>query len=354
MGRVGGQLAAGLSRAPNRLHVFHIDSGGVLRCAVQDGGAWTAVALPQADGLPFGTDLHPPGALMTGYQARGAQLDVFAVDRDGMLRVYVTPEGRTWQADVVPDAVGIPPGACIATGYQSGGSVLDVFVVGRSGEPLVFQGTDDGRWYSRRVPLDPPLPHGSNVSTGYLDERSRLALFGIDRAGRLQAVVETGDAGWRVEAPDARLLQEFELPPGAPLATGYPGGGSGLVLFTVDVHGRLCSFRRERFGWDAGVLPGAGLHAPSALATGYRDGGRQLLVFLVDDDGRLRQYAQEPDGSWSVGLVPGGAGLPPGAAVTTGYHADTDELEVFVLAGFSEPPIYYAVRGGGWTGPHRI
>ena len=92
MSRVGGQLATGIRRAPDRLHVFHIDSGGVLRCAAQDGPTWAGVTLPQADGLPFGTDLHPPGALMTGYQARGAQLDVFAVDRDGMLRIYFTTQ----------------------------------------------------------------------------------------------------------------------------------------------------------------------------------------------------------------------------------------------------------------------
>lgn len=352
--RVGGQLATGLRRAPDRLHLFHIDSVGVLRCAVQDGAMWTGVALPQADGLPFGTDLHPPGALMTGYQARGAQLDVFAVDRDGMLRVYLTPGGRAWEADVVPEAVGIPPGACIATGYQSGGSVLDVFVVGRSGEPLIFQGTDDGRWYQRLVPLDTPLPHGANLSTGYQNNGTKLTLFAIDGAGQVQAVSETADGLWDVESPSAQLVQDFELPPGAPLATGYPGGGGELTLFTVDVQGRLCAFRRERFGWDVQVLPGAGLHAPSALATGYQNGGRQLLVFVVDENGRLRQYAQESDGMWSVGVVPNGVGLPPGAALATGYRAGANELDVFVLAEFSAPPIYYTAQDGGWTGPYRI
>jgi len=154
--------------------------------------------------------------------------------------------------------------------------------------------------------------------------------------------------------PSAQLVQDFELPPGAPLATGYPGGGGELTLFTVDVQGRLCAFRRERFGWDVQVLPGAGLHAPSALATGYQNGGRQLLVFVVDENGRLRQYAQESDGMWSVGVVPNGVGLPPGAALATGYRAGANELDVFVLAEFSAPPIYYTAQDGGWTGPYRI
>ena len=354
MSRVGGQLATGVRRAPDRLHVFHIDAAGVLRCAVQEGTGWARAALPQADGLPFGTDLHPPGALMTGYQAQGAQLDVFAVDRDGMLRIYLTPGGRAWEADVVPEAVGIPPGACLATGYQRGGAALDVFVVGRSGEPLVFQGTDDGRWRHARVPLDKPLPHGANLATGYQNGGTKLSMFAIDREGELQAVTETADGSWHVESPTALLPHRIELPPGAPLATGYPGGGDELTVFAVDGGGHLRAFRRERFGWDAQVLPAGGLYSPSALATGYQNGGRQLLVFIVDSDGRLRQYAQEQDGSWSVGVVPNGVGLPPGAALTTGHRAGANQLDVYVLAEFSEPPIYFTAQDGGWTGPYRI
>lgn len=356
MGRVGGQLATGLRRDPDRLHLFHIDSAGVLCCAERNGSGWARVPIPQADGLPFGTDMHPAGALMTGYQAKGSQLDVFAVDRDGMLRVYRTPGRRSWEADVVPEAVGIPPGACLATGYQSGGALLDVFVVGRSGEPLVYQGTDDGRWRpAARVPLATPLPHGANLTTGYQNGGSRLTVFAIDGDGRLQAVSESGDGSWRVESPTAQLSDDsLELPPGAPLAVGYPGGSGELTVFTVDVHGRLCAIRRGRLGWESQVLPASGLHAPAALATGYQNGGHQLLVFVVDENGRLRQYAQEYDGSWSVGVVPNGVGLPPGSALATGYRVESNELDVFVLPEFAAPPIYYTARDGGWTGPYRI
>ena len=354
MSRVGGQLATGLRRSPDRLHVFHIDANGVLCCAAQDDDGWTRVKLPQADGLPFGTEMHPPGALMTGYQTHGAQLDVFAVDRDGMLRIYLAPNGRAWEAEVVPEAVGIPPGACLATGYERGGTVLDVFVVGRAGEPLVFQGADNGRWHPARIPLVTPLPHGANLATGYQHGGTQLCMLAIDGTGELQLVAESPDGEWVVESLTGPLTQNFELPPGAPLATGYPGGGDELTVFAVDVSGRLRAFHRERFGWDAQVLPGAGLYSPSALATGYQNGGRQLLVFVVDVDGRLRQYAQEPDGQWSVGVVPNGVGLPPGAALTTGYRAGANQLDVFVLAEFSAPPIYYTAQGGGWMGPYRI
>jgi hypothetical protein len=159
---------------------------------------------------------------------------------------------------------------------------------------------------------------------------------------------------WQVESLTERRSQSFELPPGAPLATGYPGGGDELTVFAVDANGRLRAFHRERFGWDVQVLPGAGLHSPAALATGYQNGGRQLLVFVVDADGRLRQYAQEQDRTWSVGVVPNGVGLPPGAALATGYRAGANQLDLFVLAEFSAPPIYYTAQGDGWTGPYRI
>lgn len=370
--RVGGQLATAVRHAPDRLHVFYIDAEGVLRCCARADAGWSDVTLPQADGLPFGTDMHPAGALTTAYQAKGEQLDVFTVDRDGMLRIYLTPGGRAWEADVVPEAIGIPPGASLATGYQSGGAVVDIFVAGRAGEALVFQGTDNGQWHRARIALDPPLPHGANLATGYQNGGSQLAVFGIDRDGGLQAMIETGDGYWQVESLTSQLSQRVTLPPGAPLATGYPGGyrtrprtgaapapgsnsgAGGPTVFTVDVNGRLCAFQRERFGWDVQILPGAGLHSPGALATGYQNGGRQLLVFVVDEDGRLRQYAQELDGTWSVGVVPNGVGLPPGAAIATGYRSRVNMLDVFVLAEFAAPPIYYTAQDGGWTGPYRI
>ena len=357
MSRVGGQLATAVRHAPDRLHIFYIDALGSLRCCSKDGNGWSNIALPQADGLPYGTDMHPAGALTTAYQSKGSQLDVFAVDRDGMLRIYLTPGGRAWEADVVPEAIGIPPGASLATGYQGGGTVLDVFVAGRDGEPIVFQGTDNGRWSGRRITLTTPLPHGANLATGYQNGGSRLTFFAIDRNGELQVVTETPDGHWQVESLAAQLSHAFGLPPGAPLVTGYPGGNGGaggLAVFAVDVNGRLCAFQRERFGWDVQILPGAGLHSPAGLATGYQNGGRQLLVFVVDADGRLRQYAHEQDGTWSVGIVPNGVGLPPGAALATGYRARANELDVFVLTEFSAPPIYYTAQDGGWTGPYRI
>ena len=71
--RVGGQLATAVRHAPDRLHIFYIDAKGVLRCCAQGDTGWSDVSLPQADGLPFGTDLHPPGALTTAYQAKAGE-----------------------------------------------------------------------------------------------------------------------------------------------------------------------------------------------------------------------------------------------------------------------------------------
>jgi hypothetical protein len=355
--RVGGQLAAARRRATDRPHLFHIDAAGTVRGlaeprpaqATQSTQPWERIGLPQADGLPFGTDLHPPGALATGYRRRGAQFDLFTVDRDGMLRVYSAVENGPWTADVVPEATGIPPGAGLATGYQRGGAVLNVFAAGRAGELLMFQCPGGERWRTAALPLDGVLPHGANVATAYQAETGALAVFAVTKDGMLQILTEVPGGGWLSYSHN-----ETQLPPGAPLATGYSGGGSIPSAFAVSEDGLLCEVRATSIGWSLHTLPGGGLRAPAVVATGYQDGGRQLLAYVVDDAGRLRQYALQPDGTWSVGLVPGGVDLPPGAPLAVGYRRGGAALDLFALPGFSAPPVRFSAEDGRWTGPHSV
>ncbi|HEV3172999.1 MAG TPA: hypothetical protein VGZ32_21815 [Actinocrinis sp.] len=354
MSRVGGQLATGLRRDPDRPHLFYIDNAGVLRATAYDGHAWSPVTLPQPDGLPFGTEMHPPGALATGQRQRGHRLDVFAVDRDGLLRIYTADGVRGWETDLVPGGIGIPPGASLVTALERASMRLDIFTVSRSGEPLLFQGGDDGRWRAAVLPSESVLPHGANLATGYQEGRTLLSLFAIDRVGRLRCVVGMPERGWIPESLGQDLAEPPPLPPGAPLATGYAGGTDELSVFVVGEDGSLYEFQRGQFGWRARALPVGGLLAPAALTTAYRDGGRRLLLFVVDEEGRLRQYAHEPDGTWSVGVVPHGVGLPPGAPLAAGYRDGGGLLDLFVLARFSEPPLYFTAQSGGWTGPYPI
>jgi hypothetical protein len=331
--------------------VFYVDVSGVLRCMVEEptqstNANWRSVHLPQADGLPFSTDYHPAGALAMGYQQRGAQFDVFAVDRDGMLRLYTCASGSTWHSDVVPDAVGIPPGSGLVTGYQQGGAVLAVFSAGRSGELLLFAGTDDGKWRRSELPLGGVLPHGANLATGYLAEHGQLVVFAVDRDGAFQVLLEESSGVW---APDSH--PEVRLPAGAPLATGYRRRQSDPSVFAVDENGDLLECQYGGQGWRCQVLPGGGMLSPASVATGYQ-AGEQLLVFVVDEAGRLRQYACQPDGSWSVGIVPAGNGLPPGTPLAAGYRQGGTVLDLFALPRHPGAPIYYSAYNGGWTGPH--
>jgi hypothetical protein len=363
--RVGGQLAAGRRRATDRPHLFHIDAGGVLRglAAPPPGalGRWEQIRLPQADGLPFGTEMHPPGALALGYRQRGAQFDVFTVDRDGMLRVYSAAASGAWSADVVPEATGIPPGAGLATGYQRGGEVLDVFAAGRGGELLMYQCAGGERWRASVLPMEGMLPHGANLATAYQADGA-LTVYSVSRDGFLQVLGELAGGGW-----NASTYPDMQLPAGAPLATGYGADGVTPSVFVVNSEGMLCELRtagpgagsgsaaagRSGFGWSRRVLPGDGLRPPAVVATAYGDRGRPL-VFVIDDAGRLRQYAAQPDGGWSVGLLPGGAGLPPGAPLAVGYRENGAVIDLFTLPGFSAPPVIYTAVDGRWTGPRPV
>jgi len=349
--RVGGQLVAGRPQGQDLLHVFYVDVTGVLRCMVEEpspslDATWRPTHIPQANGLPFSSDYHPAGALALGYQRGGSQFDVFAVDRDGMLRMYTVEARSSWQSEVVPDATGIPPGSGLVTGYQLGGAVLAVLSAGRSGELLLFSGTDDGVWRKSQLPLGGTLPHGANLATGYLAERRQLAVFAVDREGVFQVLFEQPAGGWT-----ANSNTEARLPAGAPLATGYRRRQSDPSVFVVDDNGDLLEYQYGNQGWRPQVLPGGGMTGLAAVATAYQD-GEQLLVFVVDEVGRLRQYACGPDGTWAVGIVPGGNGLPAGTPLATGYRQGGTVLDVFVLPQHPGAPIHYSAHSAGWTGPH--
>lgn len=406
MSRVGGQLAVGQRREPERLGVFFIDSSGTLRerrwdasrRTGDDEGPWDRIALPRADGLPFGTPDHPPGSLAAGYQRSVDRLDLFAVDRDGLLRVFTVLGDEPWTSDVVPEATVLPPGACLATGFErlgggyagepgaNGGLLLDVFTTGRAGQPLFFQAGPTGKWRANQLPYDAPLPYGANLVTGYRDGRRLLTVFTVDRDGALLCFALSPDSQWQVSTtapgsastygsaavsgltgggpagwigPSEAGADSVGLPPGAPLAVGYPDGGEPSV-YAVDRAGRLREFRQDRDGrWPDRPLPVDGMPPLAAVAAGYHDRpqqevGRQLLVFVVDEAGRLRQYAYSSDGSYSVGVVPGGLGLPAGAPLAVGYREGGAVMDVFVLDSYATPPLRFSARAGGWTGPHPI
>ncbi|HEY3869821.1 MAG TPA: hypothetical protein VGM10_15765 [Actinocrinis sp.] len=376
MSRVGGQLAVGQRREPDRLGVYFIDAEGVL-CELrwdeaERGGAggalWRRAALPRGDGLPFGTLDHPPGSLATGYQRAEDRLEVFAVDRDGMLRVFTAHGERHWESDVVPEAVGIPPGACLATGFERdhddgrgrGESVLlDVFTTGRAGQPLIYQVDADGKWRAGQLPYDAPLPYGANLATGYRSGRRLLTVFAVDREGSLVCMAQSAEGKWRADSALSGEAGGAPLPPGAPLAVGYPDGGEPSV-FVVDQSGRLREFQQERSGrWADRPLPADGMPPLAAVAVGYCErpelgSRRQLLLFAIDEVGRLRQYANEPGGGFTVGVVPGGLGLPAGAPLAVGYRDGGARMDVFVLDRYSQPPLHYSLKDGGWTGPHPV
>lgn len=376
MSRVGGQLAVGQRREPDRLGVYFIDAEGALcelrwdeaQHAGAGGAVWRRASLPRGDGLPYGTLDHPPGSLATGYQRAEDRLEVFAVDRDGMLRVFTARGDKQWESDVVPEAVGIPPGACLATGferdYDGGGGrgdgvLLDVFTTGRAGQPLLYQADASGNWRAGRLPSDAPLPYGANLATGYRAGRRLLTVFAVDREGSLVCLAQSAEGVWRTDSTLTGEAGGAALPPGAPLAVGYPDGGEPSV-FAVDGSGRLREFQQERSGqWVDRPLPADGMPPLAALSVGYCERPelgprRQLLLFVIDEVGRLRQYANEPGGGFSVGVVPGGLGLPPGAPLAVGYRDGGSRMDVFVLDRYSQPPLHYSLKDGGWTGPHPV
>jgi hypothetical protein len=116
---------------------------------------------------PIATGLPPGGAIGIGYQAFdqtgaqgvyiGNQLDIFAVDNQGILRVWWVYQSDGWgQGTIAPD-IAFPPGAPIVTRnarFDSDGkpAELDAWAVDSEGRIRMFWEVDNGNWNSGTLP----------------------------------------------------------------------------------------------------------------------------------------------------------------------------------------------------------
>ena len=92
----------------------------------------------------------PGGEIAAGYQ--GDQLDIFCIDRDGVMQVFWITGSGNWGHGPMPGGTGLTPGGSIAIGGQANGSQLDVFAIDSTGSMQVFWVLDKGSWSHGAMP----------------------------------------------------------------------------------------------------------------------------------------------------------------------------------------------------------
>jgi hypothetical protein len=314
-----------------------------------NGGAWSSLAtLGTAGEFPSG------GAVALDFQ-NGTQLDAFAVDDNGAMRVFwtaATGPATTWASATLTPAGIYPPGAPLATQHR--GAELDVFGIDVAGQLYLLSVDGLGAWSG--TPIAPPgvatFPQGAGVATG-IQNGDQLDVFAVDTTGApwVFGAADVANAAW-----SAWKITSQGIPPGARLATSAQGANQ-LDFFAIDQNGSLDVFWAGTGAWQQGVIPrvGEAPGVPGAPVATSLQGANQVDVFYVGQTGAVQIYWVPTGGAWTsaqLGLyaTPGAPLAAVAQTLTNGAPAQIDLLVPTITGVYGEflPP-----GGGAWQGPFR-
>ena len=202
-------------------NVFVVDNHGAMWVfeTEDDGVTWSGSKMPSPKNISY-----PPGAhIATGFQAGTrhhvfgqtdelgyCQLDVFAIDRNGVMHMWWESQGSGWTEQGMSSFGSFPPGAPIATGMQAFeidtvpvGAQLDVFAVDTGGTLRRAWNYKSGSWSFDALPGGTPFPPGAFLATNYqsIDENGaphQLDVFAVGLDGRI-AVYWQNESPWNCE-----------------------------------------------------------------------------------------------------------------------------------------------------------
>ncbi len=204
----GAHLAA--VQQGSSVDLFFVDSKGVVEELSLTGTTWAGpIALSDAGFAPAGAPIAH-GA----YSA--TQLDIAVVDTGGAVQaIHFGGALPGWSAPkALTSAAWTSPGASLEMQMQ-GTSQLDLFAVDAQGRVAVFLSDGDAGWANPSLitPSAGFAPPGASLAAS--PQGSQLDLFVVDAKGTLDVTFVIGNGGW--SQPAALTAASF-LQPGAPVA----------------------------------------------------------------------------------------------------------------------------------------
>ncbi|MBG1252128.1 hypothetical protein [Burkholderia pseudomallei] len=182
---------------PNQTDVFVVDNKGALNVAwVVGAGSWNGPIPISPPGL------FPPGAAVAASNQFGIpnQTDVFVVDNQGALNVAWVVGADRWNGPVPISPAGLfPPGAAVAASNQFGiPNQTDVFAVGRDGALRVAWVVSAGNW-NGPVSISPTnlFPAGAAVAaSNQFGIPNQTDVFAADSDGVLHVAWVVSAGNW--------------------------------------------------------------------------------------------------------------------------------------------------------------
>ncbi|MEO8062895.1 MAG: hypothetical protein ABI821_09110 [Pseudomonadota bacterium] len=288
----GAPLAAVWQPLNEQLEVFTVSPNGQLLVSWKaHNGRWLG---PNTISRP---NFAPPGAHVTAvFQPVNNQLEVFAIDPAGAVRLVWKVQNGKWQESVALTAPGAaPPGAPITAVWQPLNEQLEVFWIGTDGALRGIWKQHNGRW-------QPPF---TLSPAGFTNPRARIAavwqplneqleLFVVDKAGGINVIWKAHNGRWF--APYVLGGPQIARP-GGDIVAAFDAQTGRMQVVTAGNHGELIhAWKMNNGAWKPGpgaysaefAKPGpAGTWLWGASLAGVTQQfpfSDRFFVFTIDDD----------------------------------------------------------------------
>jgi hypothetical protein len=240
--------------------------------------------------------IRPLAPLALNYPTTN-QLEVFAVDDDGAIKVSWKTDNGPWNPPWPLSGTSFTqPGAPLSGAYYPPGGTLEVFSVGQGTVTVLWKApyVQDIWQGPHSIAAGFPSPAGAHSAAVYYPPGQTLEVFAV-------GTHDNGVYGiWKAPYVEDRWQSPFLLadaprlaPAGSPLAAVYYPPGDTLEVFVVGDNGGVTGLWKASYVGDAWQRPfvlanATGIALPgSALASVYYPPGPQLEVFLIDRFGAL-------------------------------------------------------------------
>jgi hypothetical protein len=338
---VAPSIAAVWQPLNEQVEVFAIDPKGALKDVWKHhNGFWEAAFYLSGPGFA------PPGApLAAVWQPMNEQLEVFTIGMNGALTVSYKAHNGPW---VAPSYITPPnfaqPGAHVTAVFQPLNNQLEVFAIDAAGTVKVAWKTQNGRWQGP-VALSPPgiAPPGAPIAAVWQPLNEQLEVFWIDTTGALRGIWKQHNVRW--SPPFALTAPGFAYPHTNVAAIWQPLNEQ-LEVFAVNGAGAINVVWKAHNGrWNAPYVLGGPEIAKSGtdILALWNPQEELLEVVTVGTKGNLIHAWKTHNGAWKPGpgaysatltQQPGTAGSWPLGAALAGVVTPvppTGRREIFTL-----------------------
>jgi hypothetical protein len=297
------ELAAVWQPLNSQVEVFGIDAQGAIK------GMWKReVFFWEASFNLSGPGAAPPGApLAAVWQPLNEQLEVFTVNPNGQLVVAWKAHNGRWLGPVAISRANFArPGAHVTAVFQPVNNQLEVFAIDATGAVRLAWKAQNGTWQDS-VALTPPgtAPAGAPITAVWQPLNEQLEVFWIGNDGALRGVWKQHNGRWQ---PPFTLTPAGFTNPRAKIAAVWQPLNEQLELFAVDKAGGINVIWKAHNGrWFAPyVLGGPGIaRAGADIVAAFDSLTGRMQVVTMGLRGELIHAWKMNNGAWKPG--------PPGA-----------------------------------------